>query len=38
MFTMFGYGRFVSWEYKEEATTTWPRQENGRSNELKLHT
>ena len=27
MFTMFGYGRCVGWEYKEEVTTTWPRQE-----------
>ena len=26
------------WEYKEEVTTTWPRQEHDRPNELKLHT
>ena len=24
--------------YKEEVTTTWPRQEHGRPNEFKLHT
>ena len=35
MFTMFGCGRCVGWEYTEVVTTTWPRQEHGRPNELK---
>ena len=37
MFTMFGYGRCLGWEYREEVTT-WPRQKHGQPNELKLHT
>ena len=38
MSTTFGSGRCVGWEYKEEVTTTWPRQEHGLPNELKPHT